>query len=143
MLTYNLSQVAFDPVTVTSATFTGPSANTLMFFLIPPDPVLEFDVGLVPGVVIGAFAASYLSGEFKWQGGFEGEAMMRRSMTGAVLMGFGGMLAGGCAIGAGVTGGSIFVGTAWVALLAMWVGAMATDVLVDQRGGGGAGGVAV
>lgn len=133
VLTYNLSQVAFDPVTVTSATFTGPSANTLMFFLIP-DPVLEFDVGLVPGVVIGAFAASYLSGEFKWQG-FEGEAMMRRSMTGAVLMGFGGMLAGGCAIGAGVTGGSIFVGTAWVALLSMWVGAMVTDVLVDQRGG--------
>lgn len=133
VLTYNLSQVAFDPVTVTSATFTGPSANTLMFFLIP-DPVLEFDVGLVPGVVIGAFAASYFSGEFKWQG-FEGEAMMRRSMTGAVLMGFGGMLAGGCAIGAGVTGGSIFVGTAWVALLSMWVGAMVTDVLVDQRGG--------
>ncbi|MCI2400480.1 YeeE/YedE family protein [Aliiroseovarius subalbicans] len=132
VLTYQLSLAAFEPVSVTSATFSGPSANTLMFFLIP-DPVLEFDVGLVPGVVIGAFAASWFAGDFKFQG-FDGEANMRRSMTGAVLMGFGAMLAGGCAIGAGVTGGSIFVGTAWLALLCMWIGAMVTDALVDQRG---------
>jgi uncharacterized membrane protein YedE/YeeE len=102
-----------------------------MFFLVS-DPVLEFDVGLVPGVVIGAFAASWLPGEFKFQG-FEGEANMRRSMTGAVLMGFGAMLAGGCAIGAGVTGGSVFAGTAWLALFCMWIGAMSTDILLDQR----------
>lgn len=132
VLTFNLSQVAFDPVTVTSATFTGPSANTLMFFL-ETNPVLEFDVGLVPGVVIGAFLAAYMTGEFKWQG-FEDEANMRRAFAGAALMGFGGMLAGGCAIGAGVTGGSIFVGTAWLALCSMWVGAVVTDFLVDQRG---------
>lgn len=132
MLTYQLSLAAFEPVSVTSATFSGPSANTLMFFLIP-DPVLEFDVGLVPGVVIGAFAASWFAGDFKFQG-FDNEAIMRRSMFGAVLMGFGAMLAGGCAIGAGVTGGSIFVGTAWLALLCMWIGAIVTDALVDQRG---------
>jgi uncharacterized membrane protein YedE/YeeE len=59
---------------------------------------------------------------------------MRRSMTGAVLMGFGAMLAGGCSIGAGVTGGSIFAGTAWMALFAMWVGAVAADLVIDQRG---------
>lgn len=131
VLTYHLSRAAFEPMSVTSATFSGPSANTLMFFLIP-DPVLEFDVGLVPGVVIGAFSASWLAKDFKFQG-FENEANMRRSMTGAVLMGFGAMLAGGCAIGAGVTGSSIFVGTAWLALLCMWIGAMVTDALVDQR----------
>lgn len=132
VLTFTLSQVAFEPVTVTSATFTGPSANTLMFFL-EAAPALEFDVGLVPGVFLGAFGASYVKGEFKFQG-FENEANMRRAMLGAVLMGFGGMLAGGCAIGAGVTGGSIFVGTAWLALFCMWIGAMVTDLLVDQRG---------
>lgn len=131
VLTYSLSQVAFEPVQIESATFTGPSAHTLMFFL-DSSAVLEFDIGLVPGVVIGAFAASYLTGEFQFQG-FENEANMRRAMTGAALMGFGGMLAGGCAIGAGVTGGSIFAGTAWLALFSMWIGAMATDYLVDQR----------
>jgi len=49
-------------------------------------------------------------------------------------MGFGAMLAGGCAIGAGVTGGSILVATAWLALLSMWAGAVVTDFLVDQAG---------
>ena len=130
VLTFSLSQVAFDPVPVESATFSGPSANTLMFVL-DQNAVLEFDIGLVPGVVIGSFLSALLAGEFRFQG-FSDESNMRRSMTGAVLMGFGAMLAGGCAIGAGVTGGSIFVGTAWLALLCMWIGAMATDILVDQ-----------
>lgn len=130
--TYALAQVAFEPVQIESATFSGPSAHTLMFFLDRAS-VLEFDVGLVPGVVIGSFLASVLTREFKFQG-FDNESNMRRSMFGAVLMGFGAMLAGGCAIGAGVTGGSIFAGTAWMALFCMWLGAMATDFLVDQRG---------
>ncbi|GAA6163233.1 YeeE/YedE family protein [Pelagimonas sp. KU-00592-HH] len=132
VLTYGLSQVAFEPVQIESATFSGPSAHTLMFFL-DRNSVLEFDIGLVPGVVIGSFLASVIAREFKFQG-FENESNMRRAMLGAVLMGFGAMLAGGCAIGAGVTGGSIFAGTAWAALFAMWIGAMATDLLVDQRG---------
>ncbi len=109
----------------------GPSANTLMFFL-EDSSVLGFDVGLVPGVFIGAFLSSLVGRQFQFQG-FEGESQMRRSLTGAALMGFGAMLAGGCAIGAGVTGGSIFVATAWLALTAMWVGAVVTDALVDQR----------
>ncbi|WP_439529959.1 YeeE/YedE family protein [Pannonibacter sp.] len=132
VLTYSLAQVAFEPQTVTSATFSGPSANTLMFFL-EDTSTLGFDVGLVPGVFIGAFLSAILAREFQFQG-FEGESQMRRSLTGAALMGFGAMLAGGCAIGAGVTGGSIFVATAWLALTAMWVGAVVTDALVDQRG---------
>jgi len=129
VLTFSLAQVAFEPMTVTSATFSGPSANTLMFFLTPQP--LEFDVGLIPGVFIGAFLSASLAGQFRFEG-FENAGNMRRVMTGAVLMGFGAMLAGGCAIGAGVTGGSIFAGTAWLALTAMWAGAMATDFLVDQ-----------
>jgi uncharacterized membrane protein YedE/YeeE len=130
VLTYSLSQVAFEPVPIESTTFSGPSANTLMFFL-DRNAVLEFDIGLVPGVVIGSFLASVLMREFRFQG-FSDESNMRRSMTGAVLMGFGAMLAGGCAIGAGVTGGSIFAGTAWLALFCMWIGAMVADIVVDQ-----------
>jgi uncharacterized membrane protein YedE/YeeE len=132
VLTYALSQVAFDPVQIESATFTGPSAHTLMYFL-DRGAILEFDVGLVPGVFLGAMLSAGLAGEMKIQA-FDGPATMRKAMIGAALMGFGGMLAGGCAIGAGVTGGSIFVGTAWSALFFMWVGAMITDFLIDQRG---------
>lgn len=131
VLTYSLAQVAFDPVSVTSASFSGPSADTLMFFLTE-NPALDFDIGLVPGVFAGALVSAALKGGLHFQG-FDGESQMRRSMTGAVLMGFGAMLAGGCAIGAGVTGGSIFAATAWLALFCMWIGAMLTDLIVDQR----------
>ncbi|KPD13166.1 YeeE/YedE family protein [Phaeobacter sp. 11ANDIMAR09] len=131
VLTFGLSQVAFDPVQIESATFTGPSAHTLMFFL-DRNAILEFDIGLVPGVFIGAMLAAWSAGEMKLQA-FDDAATMRKAMIGAVLMGFGGMLAGGCAIGAGVTGGSIFTGTAWLALFFMWVGAVTTDFLVDQK----------
>ena len=130
--TYALSLVAFEPVQIESATFTGPSANTLMFFL-DRSSVLEFDIGLVPGVVIGSFLAALFAGELKFQG-FEGPTPMRNAMVGAALMGFGGMLAGGCAIGAGVTGGSIFAGTAWLALFCMWIGGMRMDLVMGGRG---------
>lgn len=132
-LTYALSNVAFEPVQIESATFTGPSANTLMFFL-DRSAVLEFDIGLVPGVFLGAFLSAALAGDLKFQG-FEGATPMRRAMIGAALMGFGGMLAGGCAIGAGVTGGSIFAGTAWLALFSMWMGGMAADMALRDRAG--------
>jgi len=129
--TWTLAQIAFDPINVTSATFTGPSANTLMFFL-EPAPRLRFDIGLVPGVVLGAFLAALFAKELKWQG-YDGADAMRRSLVGAALMGFGGMLAGGCAIGS-LTGASVFAATAWLALLSMWIGAALTDFLIDQRG---------
>jgi uncharacterized protein len=132
VLTYALSLVAFDPVQIESASFTGPSARTLMFFL-EPKPVLTFEIGLIVGVFIGAFMAAGIAGELRFQA-FDGPVTMRKAMIGAALMGFGGMLAGGCAIGAGVTGGSIFVATALTALFFMWVGAVATDFLVDQHG---------
>ena len=59
---------------------------------------------------------------------------MRRYLFGAVLMGFGAMLAGGCAVGAGVTGSSVFALTAWLVLAGMWLGAGLTDRLVDRAG---------
>jgi len=131
IMTSLLASVSFDPVTVQSATFTGPSANTLMYFL-SSDPVLKFEIGLVPGVFIGAFLSAFVAREFQLQG-FDGAAPMRRGMIGSAMMGFGGMLAGGCAIGNGVTGTSIFVQTAWIALLFMWIGAILADRLIDQR----------
>ena len=130
--TYALSLQAFEPVAVESLTFSGPSADTLMFVLSPPGSALDFDIGLVPGVFLGAFIAAWLAGELKLQG-FQGGRAMRRYVAGAVLMGFGGMLAGGCAVGAGITGGSVFAVTAWVTLAAMWLAAGITDALVDRR----------
>ena len=138
-LTQALAQSSFDPVPVESLTFSGPSADMLMFFLLP-DAGLDFDIGLIPGVAAGALMAATLGGELKWQG-WSGARSMHRYLIGAALMGFGAMLAGGCSIGAGVTGGSALALTAWIALTAMWIGGAATDALIDR--GAGTEGVAV
>lgn len=130
--TYAMSKVAFDPHPIQSLSFTGPSSEVLTRVLFVSDKPLSFDVGLVPGVFLGAFIAAALAGELKLEG-FQGGASMRRYIAGAVFMGFGGMLAGGCAVGAGLSGAAVFTATSWVTLAAMWAAAALTDRVVDQR----------
>ncbi|MDO9297889.1 YeeE/YedE family protein [Bradyrhizobium sp.] len=132
LFTFHVSQSSFNLVQVKSISFIGPSADTLMGLINSPSLQLGFDVGLVPGVFAGSLFAALLAGEWKIQG-FQDGPSMGRYLFGAALMGFGGMLAGGCAVGAGVTGGAIFALTSWVALTAMWAGALLTNYLVDER----------
>ncbi|BBD76368.1 YeeE/YedE thiosulfate transporter family protein [Hydrogenophilus thermoluteolus] len=128
--TYQLSLVSFDPVPVRSLTFTSPSANVLMTVLATATVPLDFDFFFIPAVLLGAFLAAWHNRELELQG-FQGGHAMKRYLAGAVLMGFGGILAGGCAVGAGVTGASLFSLTSWLTLLAMWVGGIVTHRLVD------------
>jgi len=132
LVTYTLSLHVFEPTTVKSVSFTGPSADTLMGLINSPSVPLGFDIGLVPGVFAGSLIAAVIGREWKLQGFHDGLSMGRYA-AGAFLMGFGGMLAGGCAVGAGVTGGSIFAVTAWLALATMWLGALATHTLIDAK----------
>ncbi|MBL8807561.1 MAG: YeeE/YedE family protein [Rhodospirillales bacterium] len=141
--TFGHAAISFDPVSVHSLSFTGPSADMLMFVVARPEGALTFDLGLLPGVVAGAALGGLVGREMRLEG-FEGGAAMRRYIAGGCLMGFGGTLAGGCAVGAGVSGASIFAFTAWIVLWSMWIGAVLTDWFVDQpaRRAGSAGGLA-
>ncbi|MGA0102027.1 MAG: YeeE/YedE family protein [Burkholderiaceae bacterium] len=108
----------------------GPSAEWLMRVLSYPSPEIGFEFGMLPGVFLGSLIGALLGRDFKLEGFNDGYSM-RRHIVGAILMGFGSMLAGGCAVGAGVTGGAIFALTAWVSLLGMWIGAGLADRLID------------
>ncbi len=123
---------SFDIVPIKSVSFTGSSADTLMGLINQPSLPLSFDVGLVPGVFLGSLLAALATREFQWQK-FTADSGFTRFFVGAALMGFGGMLAGGCAVGAGVTGGVMLVITAWVALFSMWIGAGVMDWVVDRK----------
>jgi len=125
-----VARESFDPVQIQGLTFSGPSAEWLMRVVQWPSPPIGFDFGLMPGVFLGSFLGALLGGDWKLEG-FKDGYSMRRYMAGAVFMGFGSMLAGGCAVGAGVTGGSIFALTAWITLLGMWIGAGLTDRWID------------
>jgi uncharacterized membrane protein YedE/YeeE len=130
-----LSHVSFEPVTVSSVTFTGPSADTLMALIVRPEMVMNFGIGLVPGVFAGSLIATLAHREFRVQT-FDAESGTIRYLVGAVLMGFGGMAAGGCAVGAGVTGGSVLSLTAWVALLCMWIGGGLAGLVFERPAAG-------
>lgn len=125
-----VARESFDPVQIQGLTFSGPSAEWLMRVLQWPAPPIGFEFGLMPGVFLGSFVGAVIGGDWKLEG-FKDGYSMRRYIVGAVFMGFGSMLAGGCAVGAGVTGGAIFALTAWLTLLGMWVGAGLTDRWVD------------
>ena len=127
---YSVSKASFDVVHIQGITFSGPSAEWLMRVLAPNPTSIGFDFGLLPGVFMGSFFAAWLGKELKLEGFKDGYAM-RRYIFGAIFMGFGAMLAGGCAVGAGVTGGAIFALTAWVALIGMWMGAGLVDRWID------------
>ena len=140
LATYAVASRSFELLPVKSLSFTGPSADMLMLVLSPPGRAPDFDLGLVPGVVLGSFLAALVARELKIEG-FKDGLSMRRYIVGAICMGFGGMLAGGCAVGAGVSGAAIFALTAWITLIGMWLGAGLAHRWVDRRPAGEVGGL--
>ena len=132
VFTATLAASSFQVLPVQGITFSGPSAEWLMRVVSAPAPAPGFDFGLLPGVFAGSFLGAALGRSLRLEGFKDGYGM-RRYIAGAIAMGFGAMLAGGCAVGAGVSGGSIFSLTAWVALASMWTGAAATDRLLDRE----------
>ena len=81
-----------------------------------------FAVASVIGVVLGSFAVSTARGELRWEA-FDDQREMRRHLLGAMLMGFGGVLARGCTIGQGISAASTLAVTAPVAIVGMIFGA--------------------
>ncbi len=129
--TYAVAMNSFEVVAISSVTFTGPSTDTLMGLVNSTELPLGFGIGLVPGVFVGAGAMALATKEARIQR-FGPDSPMEVYLVGAALMGFGSMLAGGCAVGAGMSGGAIFALTAWVAVGAMWVGAMVTHRVLHR-----------
>ena len=129
--TYAVSKASFDPVAAGGLTFSGPSAQWLMRVLHSPAPGWDFDAGMLPAVFAGSALGALARREFKIEGFHNGVAMLRY-IGGAIAMGFGAVLAGGCAVGAGLTGGAIFSLTAWLALVGMWLGGGLMDRLLPE-----------
>ena len=113
-----LLQDDFDPLPVESLGFTGPTAGALFWFVAATSIPVSFGTGLVAGVLAGSMAASTASGEFRLQTLDDPTRTIRR-LAGAVMMGIGGVLAGGCSVGAGLSGISTASLAAVLAFIAM------------------------
>jgi hypothetical protein len=124
----------FDPIAMESLSFTSPAADTLFFTVASSSIPAGFGVGLVAGVLGGALIAALLAGTFRWQS-FESPRQTGRYLAGGALMGVGGVLAGGCTVGAGLSGTATLSVAAILALVAIAAGALATQALIRSVSG--------
>lgn len=122
----------FDPIAMESLSFTSPWADTLFFTVASTAIPAGFGTGLVGGVVAGALVTSLLFRSFAWAS-FGTPRETGRYFAGAALMGVGGVLAGGCTVGAGLSGVPTLSVAAILALAAIAGGALATQALLSRR----------
>lgn len=119
------------PARPQSLTFVSTIGKALFAGLMNATSFADFGVGSVFGVVVGSWLAARAADEFRWEA-FDDDHEMRRHLLGAVLMGFGGILAGGCTIGQGITAGSMLALSWPLAVGGMILGArIGIAVLVD------------
>ena len=71
-------------------------------YRIADNKLLTLGIVTTAGVVIGSAIVALATRTFRWEG-FANFSDLRSQLLGAVLMGFGGMTAGGCAVGAGLS----------------------------------------
>ncbi|MDR3393289.1 MAG: YeeE/YedE family protein [Sulfuriferula sp.] len=114
------------PLSPQSFTFINPMGQTLGYAMGKFDgTLLTFGVMALAGVIVGSFLWSLLSRNFRieWFASF---ADFRNHVFGAVLMGFGGVLAMGCTIGQGITGMSTLALGSFLALISIVFGSAMT-----------------
>ncbi|MFW8592569.1 YeeE/YedE family protein [Cribrihabitans neustonicus] len=127
----------FDPIAMESLSFTAPAAETLFFAVASSSIPAGFGTGLVGGVMLGALAAALLNGGFRWQS-FESPRQTGRYLAGAALMGVGGVLAGGCTVGAGLAGIPTLSLAALLALGFIALGGVAARAALNAASSGSA-----
>lgn len=117
-----VANTGFEPWQVQSHTFTAPVGETIRYTMFSSGLEPDFAIGSVVGVLIGAFAGSLIRDGFRWEA-CEDARELKRQMGGAVLMGFGAVLAAGCSVGQGLSALSLLSFHAPVVALAIWAGA--------------------
>lgn len=124
------ASVSFDIIPVQSISFIAPSVEVFRasLALIPLKP--GFEIGMIGGVFAGSLLAALISQEFKFVF-FTQESGFVRYLVGAILMGFGGVLAVGCSVGAGLSGVSVLSLTALASLVTMIIFAGLTDKILN------------
>ncbi len=113
--------------TLESLSFVAPTAYSLELLMLWTDKSLHATFGIVSviGIVLGSFVVARAQGQFHWEG-FASLQDLRNHLLGAALMGFGGVTAGGCTIGQGLSGLSTLALGSMLAVAGIVAGSVAT-----------------
>lgn len=106
--------------------FVSPVAYTIDWLMFFSDKSKLLTIGIVSvfGVVIGSAIHAIATRSFRWEG-FRDAEDTANHLTGAVLMGVGGVCAMGCTVGQGLSGISTLSATSIVAVAAILLGCVA------------------
>jgi len=111
----------FDPQPLGSFTFAAPLGDTILFIMASTGTKLDFGIGAVVGVIVGAYVTTLAMRDFRWEA-CEDAIELKRQMLGGMFMGIGGVLALGCTVGQGLSAASALAVSAPIALVSMYVG---------------------
>lgn len=117
-----VSSNGFDRSIVISHTFTAPVGETLLYIMTSSGNTISFGAGSVLGVILGSFLGCRIKGHLRWEA-CEDPRELRRQIGGAVLMGFGAVIAVGCSVGQGLSAFSVLAYGAPVTLACIVFGA--------------------
>ncbi|MGJ4940645.1 YeeE/YedE family protein [Bradyrhizobium sp. HKCCYLS1011] len=112
----------FDPARLASLTFVAPLGNTVLYIATMSGAHADFSIGSVAGVILGSFLSAIFSRRFRWEA-CDDARELKRHMTGALLMGTGGIMSMGCTIGQGLSAFSTLAVSAPITMLAIACGA--------------------
>ena len=102
--------------------FTSPIARTLDWFMsFDANTILTLGVVTVFGAVLGSFIHSMYNRSFQWEG-FSSTQDTALHIVGGLFMGVGGVTAGGCTVGQGLSGLSTLSVTSMIALTGIMLG---------------------
>jgi uncharacterized membrane protein YedE/YeeE len=120
--THLIAQVGFSGLRPVSHGFTAPVGSTILYFMTSSGQTLNFGIGSVCGVWAGALTSSLMKGHFRLEA-CEDPRELQRQITGAVMMGIGGVLAIGCSVGQGISAMALLSINAPLALSSIFIGA--------------------
>lgn len=116
------SQVSFDVVQLESASFVLPPGEVIFSLIAVTGEVADYGMGLVVGVVLGAWLMAASQGGVRWEA-CDDARELNRHLVGAFLMGTGGIFAGGCTIGQGISASSTLALSAPIVFFSLVFGA--------------------
>jgi hypothetical protein len=121
-ITAYVARHSFEPVQIESASFVVPPGDLLLHLITFTGTLPDYGVGMVVGVIAGAAMAAWRRHEIRWEACDDARELSRH-LTGAFLMGTGGVFALGCTIGQGVSAASLLSVSAPVVLVSIGIGA--------------------